>query len=296
MKNYLPEGLFYDTPANRNMTENAAALLRAARSGAVLEGRAVMCTKGRDLVVRAGDAVYTIPRQETALGIDTGETRDIAVLSRVGKCVSFVVTGAERTDTGLRPVLSRRRAQEAALRHLMEDLCPGDVIPAVVTHLEQFGAFVDVGCGLTSLIGIENTSVARIAHPAERFYPGQRVFAAVTRTDEDMGRVWLSHKELLGTWRENAALFSPGDTVEGVVRGIKDYGIFVELAPNLSGLAEPQTGVKVGDGVSVYLKAILPEKHKVKLSIIDVLPGPAARREPRYFIREGNVAEWDYFA
>ena len=42
---------------------------------------------------------------------------------------------------------------------------------------------------------------------------------------------------MLGTWAENAALFSPGQTVTGVVRSVEDYGIFVELTPNLAGLA-----------------------------------------------------------
>lgn len=60
------------------------------------------------------------------------------------------------------------------------------------------------------------------------------------------GRVSLSHKELLGTWEENAALFSPGETVSATVRSVESYGIFVELTPNLAGLAEPKAGVRAG--------------------------------------------------
>mgnify|MGYP002508912097 CR=1 FL=1 len=41
----------------------------------------------------------------------------------------------------------------------------------------------------------------------------------------------------------------------GIVRGIKEYGIFVELTPNLSGLAEWRGAVNVGDAVSVYIKS-----------------------------------------
>ncbi|MFQ9410391.1 MAG: hypothetical protein ACLR1T_04200 [Evtepia gabavorous] len=44
-----------------------------------------------------------------------------------------------------------------------------------MTHLEGFGAFVDVGCGVVSLIGIENCSVSRISHPARRFTVGQEI-------------------------------------------------------------------------------------------------------------------------
>ena len=74
-------------------------------------------------------------------------------------------------------------------------------------------------------------------------------------------RVSLSHKELLGTWEENAALFSSGETVSGIVRSVEHYGVFVELAPNLAGLAEPKDGVKVGQQASVYIKNLIPDEN-----------------------------------
>ena len=92
------------------------------------------------------------------------------------------------------------------------------MIPAAVTHLEPFGAFVDIGCGVASLIGIENLSVSRIFHPSDRLSVGQPIYAAVRSVDREARRISLTHRELLGTWEQNAALFSPGETVRGVVR------------------------------------------------------------------------------
>ena len=63
---------------------------------------------------------------------------------------------------------------------LLENAPPGAVLPARVTHLESFGAFVDLGCGVTSLIPLENISVARIPHPGVRFRVDQDILAAVT--------------------------------------------------------------------------------------------------------------------
>ena len=104
----------------------------------------------------------------------------------------------------------------------------------------------------------------------------------------------LTHRELLGTWEENAALFRPGMTVPGYARGIKDYGTFVELTPNLSGLAESKDGVKEGERVSVYIKSILPDRMKLKLLIIDTLP-PLEGPEPlHYFLTEGILDRWQY--
>lgn len=70
----------------------------------------------------------------------------------------------------------------------------------------------------------------------------------------------MTHKELLGTWMENASWFCPGETVRGTVRSVKEYGSFIELTPNLSGLADAREKLDPGDGVSVYIKSIRPEK------------------------------------
>lgn len=131
-------------------------------------------------------------------------------------------------------------------------LTPGDIIDARVTHLEQFGCFVDIGCGIPSLIPIDAISVSRISHPSDRFFTGQYIKAVVKSNDGS--RICLTHKELLGTWEENASLFSSGETVSGIVRSIEDYGIFVELAPNLAGLAEPKENIHAGQSISVYIK------------------------------------------
>ena len=104
----------------------------------------------------------------------------------------------------------------------------------------------------------------------------------------------LTHRELLGTWAENAALFRPGMTVPGYARGVKDYGTFVELTPNLSGLAECKDGIREGDRVSVYIKSILPERMKLKLLVIDTLPPADVPEPPRYFVTEGILDRWRY--
>lgn len=289
---YLPEGRLLRTPENQGAAASLPALRRAMETQRVLEGRAVLCTPQHDLVVNLGPFTGTIPREEAALGIREGTAREIAILSRVGKPVAVTVTGLDPGDPP-RLTLSRRRAQELALEALLA--CPpGTVLPATVTHLEGFGAFVDVGCGVVSMIGIENCSVARIAHPSRRFSVDQEIYVLLTGADPALGRVYLSHKELLGTWLENAARFSPGMTVAGWVRGVKPYGTFVELTPNLAGLADQTEGLREDDRVSVYIKAILPHRRKVKLNIIRHLeaePGPAPLN---YFITSGRLDRWDY--
>ena len=223
-----------------------------------------------------------------------GDTREIAILSRVGKPTCFAVTEIdESADT---PVvwLSRTIVQQRAQDHFLDTLHPGDVIPAVVTHLENFGAFVDIGCGVASLIGIENLSVSRIFHPSDRLRVGQRICAAVRAVDPVSRRISLTHRELLGTWEQNAAQFAAGETVRGIVRSVEPYGVFIELAPNLSGLAEARGDLTPGTVVSVYIKSILPQRMKIKLTVIDVLAPSAEPAPPPYFITDGHIDEWVY--
>ena len=285
---FLPEGRLLSTEENRLACAGLDRLRDAMEREEVLEGLALLCGPGRDLTVQVGEFTGIIPRDEAALGIAEGTTREIAILSRVGRPVCFTVASLEN---GL--FLSRRRAQEKARAHMLDTWRAGDVIPATVTHLEPFGAFVDVGCGIPSMLSPEQISVSRISHPRQRFFPEQEILAVVTGIDRAQGRVRLSHKSLLGTWAENAALFAPGMTVPGIVRGVKPYGVFVELTPNLTGLAEPCPDLEEGRRVSVYIKAIQPSRHKVKLLVIDRLP-PAPPPKPRYFVTGGHLEEWRY--
>ena len=291
---FLPEGRLLYTSENQKSCATRRSLMRAMDTGQILEGRALLCGTEHNLIVQVGPFTGSIPREETALGITEGTTREIAILSRVGKPICFTVTaieGPERTPTLL---LSRRHAQKLALNHILSTWKAGDIVPATVTHMESFGAFVDIGCGIPSMIGIENLSVSRIPHPGCRFSSGQHIFALVTGIDHALGRVTLSHKELLGTWAENAACLETGMTVPGYVRSIKEYGAFVELFPNLSGLAESREDLNEGDRVSVYIKSIFHDRHKIKLRILERLPREEMPPSLSYFHRSGTLSDWRY--
>ncbi len=121
-----------------------------------------------------------------------GDTREIAILSRVGKPTCFVVTDIDESTDPPTAWLSRTIVQQKAQDRLLDSLRPGDVIPARVTHLEPFGAFVDAGCGVPSLIGIENLSVSRICHPGDRLTVGQSILAAVRTVEPENRRISLT--------------------------------------------------------------------------------------------------------
>ena len=104
----------------------------------------------------------------------------------------------------------------------MSEKSGGDIIDAKITHLESFGAFCDIGCGNIALLPIDTISVSRISHPKDRFYVDENIRAVIKSIAPD-GRITLSHKELLGTWEENACQFSAGQTVTGVIRKLRCF-------------------------------------------------------------------------
>ena len=93
----------------------------------------------------------------------------------------------------------------------------------------------------------------------------------VKDVDKENNKVSFTYKELLGTWEDNIKDFKQGTVVSGIARDIEKAknGIFIELAPNLVGLAEYKENVEYGQNVNVYIKKIIPEKKKVKLLIYD---------------------------
>ena len=80
----------------------------------------------------------------------------------------------------------------------------------------------------------------------------------------------------------------------GVVWSVEEYGVFVELTPNLAGLAEPREGARPGQRAGVYIKSILPEKMKLKLILIDTQDEFCAPSPLRYFRTQGHIDRWIY--
>ncbi len=280
---YSYEGKLLKSEKNRFYTQSIENLEAAMDSGIILEGVSYLCDHDRRLHIKIGDFDGIIPKSECIYTANGLPEKDIAIISRVGKPICFKIIGIDK-DTQGEPyiICSRRDAQRDCMRERISRLNTGDVIEARITRLDPFGAFCDIGCGIISLLPIDCMSVSRISHPRDRFRNGQVIKAVVKNTADEFGRVTLTHRELLGTWEENAAKFTSGQTAAGIVRSIEDYGVFIELAPNLAGLAEVRPDVQVGQSAAVFIKNIIPDRMKVKLAIIDCVE------------RENSIPDYEY--
>ena len=294
MNKFMPEGSLLATEENYCYLKNRESLERAMKDGVILEATATLCDHKLNLHVDLGEGIKgIIPKEEIVYPCFGKEPKDIAILTRVGRSVVFKILEINRFENGETiAVLSRKAAQKECFEEYVTKLSRGDIIPSRVTHIEPFGAFVDIGCGIIALLSIDSISVSRISHPTDRLQVGDKIFSVVKEIDE-YGRVYVSERELLGTWEENASFFNEGETVCGIIRSIENYGIFVELKPNLAGLAEYRDNLSIGQTVTVYIKSIIPEKMKIKLIIIDPYSESSFEAPLEYFIDTTKIQHLD---
>lgn len=285
----------YMQEANMPLTLNIDmdAIKQAFRNKDILCSKALVYEKDVGLHFNLCGYKAVMPMNEIAFTPDMLPIKEAVAITRVNKNVCFVINDIQEENGQPVIYISRKKVQEKAYKEYISSLKPGDVIKCCITHIDSFGVFCDVAFGISALLPIDFISVSRINSPSDRFTVGQNIYACIKSIGRE-GRIVLSHKELLGTWLENAKLFSPMTTAVGIVRSIENYGIFIELMPNLAGLAEICEGINVGDVVNVYIKSILPDKMKVKLVIMSTLRNYTLENKIKYFINQGHIEYWKY--
>ena len=300
---YSPEGALLRDMRNREYISSLSGLERARNEGRILEANTLLCDGAMRLHLDLYGIKGIIPKEEALFCRRGEEIKDIALITRVGKPTCFKVLGFEEVRGETVAILSRREAQKECIQRYLSTLTTGDIIPARVTHLESFGAFVDVGCGVSSLLSVDGISVSRISHPSDRLSVGDNIYTVVKDIDRDHDRIFVGMKELLGTWEENAERFEVGETVSGIIRSVESYGVFIELTPNLAGLAEirdvneDEMRNSIGKATAVYIKNIIPDRMKIKLVLIDSHGYDVGRSPINYFVdceKVTHIDRWRY--
>lgn len=238
-------------------------------NGEILQGIVKECDDDYNLHINFENGLNGIIPREEVEGInlqEDGLPKTNLCTGKVHKFVQFKVKDVQNNTA----ILTRKEVQEEALNFVKNELKEGQKLDGIVKNIKPYGAFVEIGGGVVGMVHIEDLSIARIKSPYERLKIGQRVEIVVKSINRENGKVILSYKETLGTWEENAKNFIPGTKTEGIVRETEKNknGIFIELAPNLVGMAEYKEGLEYGQPVQVYIKKIDNERRKVKLLII----------------------------
>ena len=215
------------------------------------------------------DIKAIIPREESSSIVgEDGLVEEKHIINKKGKILHVCIKDIINNNDNIELVVSKKILELKVRKWMYMHLKPGMKLKGVVVSTSDYAAFVDVGGGVTGILKLENISDILLQKASDALKIGQRIEVVVKKYDRDTGRIELSYKEILGTFEENISKFKEGDIVDGIVRNRIKSGIFVEIAPNVVGLAEHINGIEYGQKVLVSIKRIIPEKKKVKLVII----------------------------
>lgn len=180
-----------------------------------------------------------------------------------------------------RLIFSARAAQVERRKQRLEELEEGQIIHGPVVNIVKFGIFVDLD-GVDGLVHISKLDWQRIDHPSDLFKVGDEVDVKVIDVDVERERVSLDRKSLLPSpWDTFEQNHQPGETIEGCVTNVLDFGAFVEVAEGVEGLVHvseigysssgnPRDVVKKGETILVRILDIDTERERISLSMRQV--------------------------
>ena len=167
----------------------------------------------------------------------------------------------------------------------------GAKVTGRVTNIVAYGAFIELEPGIEGLIHISELSwTKRIAHPSEVLSVGSEVEAIILNVDKESRKISLGLKQMSASpWDTLGDRYHIGDVIEGKIRNLTDYGIFVELEPGIDGLihasdiswlkkvTHPSEVVKKGDMVKATVLSLDPQNRKISLGMKQLNEDPWPR-------------------
>lgn len=176
-----------------------------------------------------------------------------------------------------RKFLGEQRAESR--KKTFETLAVGQTIQGVVKNITNYGAFIDIG-GVDGLLHITDMTWGRIAHPSEILKIGDNINVKILSLDSANEKISLGLKQLQGNpWEQLPADITVGSKIKGTISSITDYGLFVEVAKGVEGLAhiseiswvdrinDLNKHFKAGQEIEALVVALDKENRRMSLSI-----------------------------
>jgi small subunit ribosomal protein S1 len=279
--------------------ERAQELLRDEEFG---QGEIVGCNGG-GLLVKFGCLNGFIPASHLANAEKQHlprHERKSGFREYIGQELQFKVIEVDPQANRL--VLSERLAEQELREQKREELIStfeeGNIRQGTVTHICDFGAFVDLG-EIDGLIHISELAWRRVRHPSEIVEVGQELDVHILDVDEKRKRIGLSLKQLRSNpWEEVEEIYGVGQVIEGKVTNVVDFGAFVALDIGIEGLLhiseiaspephDPREFLDRGDKLVLRILRIDAQRQRVELSLKEVSP----EEKEMFLARQEALAE-----
>ena len=210
-----------------------------------------------------------------------------------GDEVDVVVLGINKDNQEIS--LGMKQAQSNPWDEVSAKYPPGASVSGTVRNLTNYGAFIELEEGVDGLLHVSDMSWTRkISHANELLKKGDPITCQVISVDQERKRIALGLKQLAGDpWETTIPeKYKPGSQVVGKVTKITNFGVFVELEPELEGLLHvselsdekienPETFVKVGQDLDVRILRIDASDRKIGLSRRTAVEIPEATDEAK---------------
>ena len=266
-------------------------LRKAKEEGTTVTGKVIGWNRGGFHVV-IDEITAFCPASEMELG------RPRSPETYMDREMDFKVAKFQRR--GRRVVLSRSDLLKNKRDELLAGLKPGTVTEGVVTSLPDFGAFVDLG-GVEGLVHVSEISRSRVKHPRDVLKSGQKVEVKVLKVEKGGDRISLSMKELEpDPWKGVAERYPRGSKFEGKILRHADFGMFVELEPDVEGLvhvSQLAPGVsmeadelKPGQTLEGWIREVDTKRGRISLSMREV-PEDDPWKDVTTTLPEGEMVE-----
>jgi len=190
-------------------------------------------------------------------------------------------------------VLQQQREEDK--KKVFDSLVKGAIVNGIVRNITDFGAFVDLGAGMTGLLHITDMSWGRVSHPSEVLAIGDKIDVVVLDFDIASGRVSLGLKQKTqNPWELVDTKYAAGSRVKGTVVNLVPYGAFVELEKGVEGLlhiselswtkkySNPNELLAIGDRIEVQVLDVDKNNKKISLGLKQLESNPWIGVEEKY--------------
>ncbi|MBZ5640698.1 MAG: S1 RNA-binding domain-containing protein [Acidobacteriia bacterium] len=264
------------------------AVARAFRAGYPVDGKVEKVIKG-GYEVQVGRCRGFCPHSQMDLHrVDTPE-------EHLGKSYKFRILqmrhGGDDVVVSRRALLEADRVEEA--KAVRATLIEGTITEGRVARLADFGAFVDLGAGVTGLVHVSEIGLARVVNASDALTVGERVSVRVLKLDGETGRISLSIRQAQDDpWKVVADRFKAGQVYPGTVTRLADFGAFIELTAGVEALASAREfppsaagwrdGLEPGTALDWLVISVDAEHRRMSLApaVAQGIPSAPVRLEP----------------
>jgi small subunit ribosomal protein S1 len=205
----------------------------------------------------------------------TKRVKHPSAILKLGDKVDAMVLEMDKENR--RMSLGLKQTQPNPWDELVKKYPEGSKVSGTVRNITDFGVFIEVEKDIDGLIHVSDLSwSSKSKNPHDLYKKGDTVEAVVLNVDPSAEKFSLGIKQLGDDpWKEIAATYPVGSSVDGEVVKITDFGLFVQISPDVEGLIHrseldvenPAEKYKVGDKVNATVISVDPQDHKISLSM-----------------------------